>query len=260
MNFLDRIISDKKNSLEELKKHLPIARLKESGFFNMPTRDFKKALTSSEINIIAEIKKASPSKGIIVNDFNLESIAMKYESSSCSAISVLTEEKYFKGSLDYLQKVKKITSKPVLRKDFIFDEYQIYESKAFGADALLLISTSLDEETLKRLIFLTLDLNMVPLVEVHNELDLDKAINSNANVIGINNRDLKTFKVDLQTSASLSDKIPSNIIIVSESGINSSGDIKELKKSGISAFLIGEGILKSNNAIDFINQLTKGDR
>jgi indole-3-glycerol phosphate synthase len=255
MNFLTRIVEDKKIQLNETKKSLSLEELKQFPFFKAQTRGFYETLNRPGIKIVAEIKQASPSKGMIVENFNPVQIAKVYESSGCDAISVLTEDKYFKGSLGDLEAVKKISSKPILRKDFIFDEYQIFEAKAYGADALLLICNILKTDQLKNLIRLTKNLGMDALVEVHDEEDLEKAIDCQANIIGINNRNLETFKVELSTTVRLSAKITGNVLKVSESGVKTPEDITLLNSSGVSVFLIGESILKSKNISEFINSL-----
>lgn len=258
MNYLQQIISNKKKALKEVKKVMPLKSLFELPNYSSNTKDFFEALSNNETHIIAEIKKASPSKGIIVDDFDLEKIASLYAKSSCDAISVLTEEEFFKGSIDFISPVKKIAGKPVLRKDFIFDEYQIYESKAYGADALLLITAILDSSQLNELVSLAKELKMSPLVEVHNEEELDTAIESGTDIIGINNRDLNTFNIDLKTTIKLSGKIPNNILKVSESGILTSEDINMLSNYGVDCFLVGESVLKSKDPVKFISDLKKG--
>lgn len=245
--ILDQIVRDKKYELEARKKELPFDLLKEKIKDSLPIRDFKKALLGKEISLITEIKKASPSAGIIREDFNPIEIAKIYQKNGAAAISVLTEQKYFKGEIDYLEKVKAEISIPVLRKDFIFDPYQVYEARVYGADALLLIAVILEEDKLKELLNLTYELGMEALVEVHTEDDLKKALDANAGIIGINNRNLDTLKVDLKTTEELAKLIPSGKIIVSESGVKTKEDIEDLRKVGARAFLVGESLMKSQD-------------
>lgn len=245
--ILDQIIRDKKYELEARKKELPFDLLKEKIKDVLPARDFKAALLGKEISLITEIKKASPSGGIIREDFNPIEIANIYQNEGASAISVLTERKYFEGNLDYLRKVKTEVSIPVLRKDFIFDPYQICESKVYGADAVLLIAAILKLNDLKKLLNLTYELGMDALVEVHTEEELQKALDADIDIIGINNRNLDTLKIDLKTTEELAKLIPSDKIIVSESGIKTKEDIERLKKAGVRAFLVGESLMRSQD-------------
>jgi indole-3-glycerol phosphate synthase len=245
--ILDQIVRDKKYELEARKKELPFDLLKEKIKDALPARDFKAALLSKEINLITEIKKASPSGGIIREDFNPIEIANIYQNEGASAISVLTERKYFEGNLDYLRKVKAEISIPVLRKDFIFDPYQICESKVYGADAVLLIAAILKLNDLKKLLSLTYELGMDALVEVHTRDELQKALDADADIVGINNRNLDTLEIDLKTTEELAKLIPSDKIIVSESGIKTREDIERLKKAGARAFLVGESLMRSQD-------------
>ncbi|MBI5682260.1 MAG: indole-3-glycerol phosphate synthase TrpC [Deltaproteobacteria bacterium] len=243
-NILDEIVFYKKRALEQKKKEVPLDILKKMVCDAEPTRDFAKAISGKGINIIAEVKKASPSKGVIRKDFNPVGIAKIYEKNGAAAISVLTEGKYFHGHIGYLSEIKEAVSLPLLRKDFIFDEYQIYESRAAGADAVLLIAGLLDKEELKEFLNLSYSLGTACLVEVHDRKEIEKVLSTNARLIGINNRDLKTFKTDLDTTINLIKDIPSDKIVVSESGINTHKDILRLKDAGVKAFLIGEALMK----------------
>ncbi|MBI5238535.1 MAG: indole-3-glycerol phosphate synthase TrpC [Deltaproteobacteria bacterium] len=228
-------------SLAEIKKNLDPAR---------PIRDFKKAVSapSDDVRIIAEVKKASPSRGVIRDVFNPLGLAKEYEANGAAAVSVLTEEAYFQGSLEHLKLIKENTGLPVLRKDFIIDEYQIYEARSAGADAILLIAAILDEKVLKNFIWLTEALGMAALIEVHDEEEIEKALEAGVGLIGVNNRDLKTFKVDINTTIRLLPLVPKDKILVSESGIRERADILMLKKAGVSAFLIGEALIKEKDA------------
>ncbi|NSX01463.1 MAG: indole-3-glycerol phosphate synthase TrpC [Deltaproteobacteria bacterium TMED58] len=208
-------------------------------------------------NIIAEIKKASPSKGIILEDFQPLKIALEYELGGASAISILTDEPFFKGKIDYIPSVRMITKIPLLRKDFIIDEYQIIQSRFYEADAILLIGRVLSQSKLNKLFKLATEYNLDVLYEAHNEEDLDKGVSAGVKIFGINNRDLSTFKVSNKNILDLHNKIPVDSILVSESGITKSEDIADLKKEGINNFLIGESIMKASDRVEFIQELIK---
>jgi indole-3-glycerol phosphate synthase len=210
-----------------------------------PPHDFQAALTGRDCAIIAEIKKASPSRGVIREDFDPLKIAAIYEDNGAAAISILTERAFFRGDSRYLSEISKSTGIPLLRKDFIIDPYQIFETRLLGGDALLLIARILNKEVLAQFISLTVELNMTPLVEVHNEGELEKALAAEAKVVGINNRNLDTFATDLGTSLKLGPLIPPGIIKISESGISGKGDMETLKRAGIHAFLIGETLMRA---------------
>jgi len=215
-----------------------------------PPLDFTSALRSDHIQLIAEVKKASPSRGIIRHDFNPAEIAQIYANNGAAAISVLTETKYFQGSLDHLRDIRKALGDkklPLLRKDFILDSYQVYESRACGADGLLLIVAILTPEKLETLLELSHELGMSCLVEVHNEAELEIALRSQARIIGINNRDLSTFAVDLTTTKRLRPLIPPDRIVVSESGIKNRSDLEKLREWGVDAVLIGESLMSAAN-------------
>ncbi len=246
--FIDKIIEKKRESVERLKKEITPEELKKRFHKTLKVRDFYGVLGEGPgTKIIAEVKKASPSKGIIRSDFDPLEIAKVYEQNGAAALSVLTEEFFFKGSPEYLAMIKDGVSIPVLRKDFIFDPFQIYESRAIGADAVLLIAAVLEKEKLGELIDLTRKFGMAPLVEVHTEEELQRAVDAGATIIGINNRDLKTFEIDLDTTRRLAPLVPEDRIIVSESGINTKDDIRSLKEAGVRAFLIGEALMREND-------------
>jgi len=244
--ILDQIIKDNLEELKARKRSLPLDELQEMALEQPPTLDFASALRDDRIQLIAEVKKASPSRGIIRSDFNPVEVAQTYASNGASAISVLTESRYFQGSLNYLKNIRDALGNkrpPLLRKDFICDPYQVYESRAYGADSLLLIVATLTPERLEELLRLSHDLNMSCLVEVHNEVELAIALRSQARIIGINNRDLSTFTVDLTTTERLRPLIPADRIVVSESGIKDRSDMKKLKKWGVDAVLVGESLM-----------------
>jgi len=207
------------------------------------------------IKLIAEIKKASPSEGLIRTDFNLTEIASIYEEKNVDAISVLTEEHFFQGSLDYLNSVRRTTDKPLLRKDFIFDEYQIYESRVNGADAILLIAASLDKSQLPELQGLAKELSLECLVEVHSAKELDRALYSGAEIIGINNRDLNTLQTSLKTTFDLVKDIPDNKVIVSESGIHTRDDVKAIESIRVDAILVGTTFMRAKDIGAKIDEL-----
>jgi len=246
--ILDRIVADNTQELEARKHSFPLAELRRVALDQPPPLDFASALRGDHIQLIAEVKKASPSKGVIRPDFNPVEIAQTYASTGASAISVLTEAKYFQGSLDYLKDIRNAlrnNSLPLLRKDFICDPYQVYESRAYGADSLLLIVAILTPERLEELLKLSHELGMSCLVEVHNETELETALENQASIIGINNRDLSTFTVDLATTERLRPLIPPDRIVVSESGIKNRSDMVRLRQWGVDAVLIGESLMSA---------------
>ena len=255
--ILDDIIAKQKERIKKEKDIKSFDVLKQEAE-NLPISKnffFEESLKSKDFAFICEIKKASPSKGIIVDDFPYTDIAQEYEKAGAAAISVLTEPHFFKGNDKFLNDVAEIVNIPVLRKDFIIDEYQIYQAKSIGADAILLICAILDEETLKTFFNTATKLKLSCLVETHNEDEIKKALNSGAKIIGINNRDLKNFKVDINTSLKLKKYIPKDKIIISESGIKTAEDIKILKQSGFKGALIGESMMLSKNKQQFLSNL-----
>jgi indole-3-glycerol phosphate synthase len=243
--ILKKIIEQTKHDLIERKRAVSLDQLIEQARQQEPARDFAAALSKPDsVNIIAEVKKASPSKGVICPDFDPVRIARCYEENGAGAVSVLTEEHFFQGHLDYLKLIRSSVSLPLLRKDFIIDPYQVYEARAAGADALLLIAAVLDTGALSSLMHITQDLGMHALVEVHNDKELKNALIVKPSIIGINNRNLNTFITDIETTVQLRSLIPEGIIIVSESGINTPADIKRLRSCDIDAFLIGESLMR----------------
>ena len=256
MDILERIVTQKKQTLKEQKDKLLLTKIKQ-GIANLPpTRDFRQAISiPGKINLIAEIKKISPSVGRLVENFNLERIARGYQDAGAVAISVLTEEKCFLGDVTYLEKTKEVVNLPVLRKDFIFDSYQVYESRYFGADAFLLIAAILTEREIEEFICLGHSLGMDALVEVHNEEELNRVLNTSAKIIGINNRSLSDLTVDLKVTLRLRKKIPKDKIVVSESGIRTKEDVELLKSAGINAVLIGQTLMQSENIKEKVKEL-----
>ena len=246
--ILDQIVADKLLELEARKRAVPLKALEREVLRQPAPLDFAAALQGKGVRLIAEVKKASPSKGLIRADFDPRAIARTYAENGASAISVLTEVKYFQGRLSYLPEIKAALGDkkiPLLRKDFLTDPYQIYESRANGADALLLIVAILPAEKLKELLQLSHRLGMSCLVEVHNEAELKIALDSGAKIIGINNRDLTTFETDLTTTERLRPLIPQDIIVVSESGIKDRKDMERLRGWGADAVLVGESLMAS---------------
>ncbi|MEP9411919.1 MAG: indole-3-glycerol phosphate synthase TrpC [Candidatus Brocadia sp.] len=248
MTILEEIYRYKLLEVAENRKRIPVEVLKSNLQENRKTKTFARALKSDTgISIIAEVKKASPSLGIIRNDFDPVGIASLYKAGGASAISVLTDEKFFQGCLSYLTNVKRSVDLPVLRKDFIIDPYQIYEARSAGADAILLIAALLSGEEIQCFLELAEELDMDCLVEIHSETELQKVLQTNATIVGINNRDLATFKTDLGTTLRLRPMIPEGKIIVSESGIKSREDVRKLIDIGIHAILVGETLMKSED-------------
>jgi len=242
-DILESIVRAKRDDLERLKTRIPQRLLIARAAGNMP-RDFYAALAGEGIALIAELKKASPSAGILRREYHPVEIAKGYETAGAAALSVLTEEHYFQGSLDHLTAARGAVSIPVLRKDFIIDEYQVYESAAAGADAVLLIARILGREQLARLVELCYTLRLSPLVEIYGEDDIDKAKASGTRIFGINNRDLRSGEVSIDRTISLKGSLPAGRLIVSESGIKSAGDLKRLARDGVRAALIGESLLR----------------
>jgi len=254
--ILDRIVNNKLREVSERKKEVPLAVLKSKVTNLASSRNFKKAISSlGKINIIAEIKKSSPSAGTIVKDFSISEVARIYENNGASAISILTDQKFFTGRLEDLTEARKVSSLPILAKEFIVDEYQIYEARIRGADALLLIACILNREKLKRYLDLALQMDLEYLVEIHTEEEWEEIKELPFDIVGINNRNLANFKIDLETSFNLVKKIPAHKIIVSESGINNREDIRRLREAGVDAFLIGEALLKSKDVGEKLREL-----
>ena len=247
MNILEEIVAKTKSKLEEKKQRLSLEELSSKiDFENLKETNFKKSLQNKAEAIIAEIKKASPSAGIISDDFDPVSKSKEYESFGASALSILTEEDYFLGNIQYLKDVKATTSLPILRKDFIVDEYQIYESKLIGADCILLIASILNDEELKNFSEIAERLKLDYIIEVHDEEELQRVQHFTNAIIGVNNRDLKTFDVDINNSVELKKTFEGENIFIAESGIKSKKDIEYLQQNNINVFLIGESLMKGD--------------
>ncbi len=250
MDILDRIVERKRAEIAEAEKHISEAALREAAADRRDRRAFKKALEQPGpygINIIAEIKRASPSKGPIRPDLIPENYARLYEQGGAAALSVLTDRSFFQGGPEDLKAARSAVALPVLRKDFLISSYQIYESAALGADAALLITRILTQTQLKDYLDLAAEIHLDALVEVHTEADIETACRAGATLVGINNRNLKSFQTDIQTAARMVGKLAPNQIPVAESGIQSREDINRLKASGIRNFLIGESLVRAKN-------------
>lgn len=255
-NILDEIVEVKHEEVKTLKRDFTFSRLSDTEHFDASCLDFTSALSKPEvISIIAEIKKASPSKGIIREDFNHITIAEIYHENGAHAISVLTDKIFFKGSISYLNAIAKIKSVPLLRKDFIIDEYQVFEAKSNGADAILLISEILSKNQIAELTNAASDLGMSVLLEMHSDEQINKIDFSKNRIIGINNRDLSKFKTDLSTTELISEKINDDVILVSESGINTKDDIDFVKNIKVDAVLIGEFFMRQEDIGDSLQQM-----
>jgi indole-3-glycerol phosphate synthase len=252
--ILDDIIANKKIELACWQREQPIEMLRQDLPAASPIRNFRQALAPSPaasggqpLRVIAEIKKASPSKGVLRHDFDPVAIAQAYESYGAAAISVLTDSRFFQGSIEYLRWVRAVTTVPLLMKDFIIDPYQLYQARIYGADAVLLITAILSQSQLSQFLSLAASLDLSALVEVHSSDDLTKALAANAEIVGINNRDLSTFQVTVETTRCLTPLIGPGILVVSESGIASREIMISLAEQGVHAFLIGEALMRSRD-------------
>jgi indole-3-glycerol phosphate synthase len=259
MNILDKIVIDKRKEVELRKSLIPTRQLESSVLFDRNTNSLAEKLRRSQSGVIAEHKRRSPSKSVINQNLNVQDVAKGYETAGVCGMSVLTDGKYFGGSLDDLIVAKASCNLPLLRKEFIIDSYQIIEAKAYGADVILLIAAILTREEIKQLSELAKAINLDVLLEVHNKEELQKSIMPSLDMLGVNNRNLKTFEVSLETSKQLSEQIPDEFVKVSESGISSVEAIKALQPFGYKGFLIGENFMKTDNpgasAAEFINTL-----
>lgn len=255
-DILQKIVAAKKKEVEQAMRERPLRDLMKKADAAEPTRDFLGALRGHDhIRLIAEVKKASPSKGIIREDFEPVEIAKQYESAGAAAISVLTDRDYFQGSLDYLRDVSAAVSIPVLRKDFVVHPYQIYEARVAGADAVLLIAECLSRQELRGLYHSIRDLGMAALVEFYNPQNLDNVLNTGTELVGVNNRNLTSFDVDLDHTLRLREQIPQDKILVGESGIVSRTDALRLQHGGIQAMLVGESLMRQEDIATAVHGL-----
>ncbi len=255
-SVLDRILDARRASIAHRNRVLPEAVLRMSVKKAAPVRDLGAALTRSGVNVIAELKKASPSRGVLREDFQPEELARAFERSGAAALSVLTEEEFFQGSLKNMRDARKKVEIPVLRKDFIIDPWQVWETRATDGDSFLLIVAALSDAALRELLSLGRELGMEPLVEAHSREELDRALASGARILGVNNRDLRTLEVRLEISFELIEAIPAECIAVCESGIKDASQIAALRKAGFDAFLIGEHLMtQPDPAVGLLNLL-----
>jgi indole-3-glycerol phosphate synthase len=254
--ILDKIVATKRQEIEQAKSRRPVAELQAALRDAPPARDFFAALAApGPIRLIAEVKKASPSKGIIRADFQPVEIAKAYERAGASCLSVLTDEAYFQGSLDYLRAIRQQVGLPVLRKDFILDPYQLLEAREAGADAVLLIAECLDDCHLRALHNEALEWGLTPLVEFYEPDNLPRVLEAGATLIGVNNRDLRSFSVDLHHTVRMREQVPDHCLLVGESGIHSREDVLLLERAGVNAILVGERLMASSDIEEAVHQL-----
>jgi indole-3-glycerol phosphate synthase len=253
--ILDEIIDWKRDEIARLMAAEPLGAVQAAAAGAPAPRDFCGTLRQPGVSLIAEIKRASPSKGLLHPNLDAVALAREYEAGGASAISVLTDERYFQGSLDDLRAVRQSVSLPVLRKDFVLEPYQVYQARAAGADAILLIVAALEDEALASLHELAAALGMAALVEVHSAPEMERALRVNPSIVGINNRDLQTFEVSLDTTAGLRSLLPAGVSLVSESGVHSHGDVARLEALGTDAILVGEALVRAPDAGDKIREL-----
>jgi indole-3-glycerol phosphate synthase len=245
MTILDKIVATKRSEIEQAKAGRPVAELRAQLADAPPVRDFSAALAAEgPIKLIAEVKKASPSVGLIRADFDPVAIAKTYEAHGASCISVLTDESYFQGHLEYLRAVRAAVGIPVLRKDFILDSYQLVEARAAGADAVLLIAECLDDCNLRKLFNEACELGMTPLVELYEPPNLPRVLEAGATLVGVNNRNLHTFEVDLEHTIRIRREVPDDCVLVGESGIKTHADVEQLAAAGVDAILVGESLMR----------------
>jgi len=255
-NVLDRIVAHKRGEIAAAKSAQPFESLQEQLSQASPVRDFVAALRSAPyMGLIAEVKKASPSAGVIKADFDPLAIAKRYEIAGAHCLSVLTDEHFFQGHLDYLRQIRQAVSLPVLRKDFIIDRYQVLEARVAGADAILLIAECLNDCELRDLYFYASELGLECLIEVYDPENLDRVLKLDPPLVGVNNRDLRSFTVDLGQTVQLAEKIPSTTLLVSESGIKTRADVDRLKAAGCGAILVGETLMRAEDVGAMVREL-----
>jgi indole-3-glycerol phosphate synthase len=256
-DFLANIVEHVRAVVEQRQKQTPLAALHQRPLYHQPTRGFARGLSGESRRIIAEIKRSSPSKGLIRANFSPVVIARDYANHGASAISVLTEERFFQGSLTYLEEIKAAVAVPLLRKDFIIDRYQVTEARSYGADAILLIAALLEPPLLRDLHEAAAALSLDTLMEVHTEEELEGALEAGAEIIGINNRDLKTFQVSLATTERLAPRVPAGTLAVCESGIDGAEQIRQVERWGIHTFLIGESLMRAPSPGEKLQELLR---
>jgi len=260
--ILDKILEHKVEEIETRRQAVTQQRFQDAATLVTPPRNFLGALRQDTniVALIAEVKHASPSKGVLIEPFNPVALGRTYAKYGAAAISVLTDEPFFQGSLDDMRKVRNAVELPVLRKDFIIDPYQVYEGRAAGADAILLIVAALDDAQLVDLHALTQSLGMAALVEVHDEHELERALRINPPLIGINNRNLKTFKVNIETTARLAQLTPPGVTLVAESGVRDSPDVRDMGAAGAHAVLVGEALVQAHERAKLVKRLSRQRR
>lgn len=256
--ILEEIAAKRRVQLARDKSGVPLETIKRRAEAAPEPKNFRAALRRGRLSVIAEVKRASPSKGLICPDFHPVEIAQAYEAAGADALSVLTEEAYFQGSSDYLREIRRVVPLPILRKDFILDPYQIYEARVLGADAILLIAALLDARTLREYAELAASLGLACVMEAHDERELAGVLEAGGAIVGVNNRDLKTFRVDLNTTARLARLVPEECVLVSESGISERKDMERLRNAGADAVLIGETLMRSGDAAETLRGLRDG--
>ena len=250
-DILDKIIAVKREEIAILIRQKPLSAMRADAESRVLTRDFvdalRKKITSGKAAVIAEVKKASPSKGVLRADFIPADIAQSYAEYGAACLSVLTDKQFFQGSIDYLKQARASCSLPVLRKDFMVDAYQVYESRVMGADCILLIAACLDDQKMKELEVLAMSLDMAVLVEVHDATELERALKLKTPLIGINNRNLKSFDVSLDTTLDLMSQVPADRVLITESGISTVADVKRMRAANVNAFLVGEAFMRAED-------------
>lgn len=254
--ILDKIMAHKLKEITQAKRQVSLANLEFLLKRIDPPRDMAQSLRQDKVSLIAEVKKASPSKGVFLEDFVPRAIATEYEKFGASAISILTDENFFQGHVSYLREVKSVVNLPVLRKDFILDTYQVVEARAAGADVVLLIAACLDDRLLRELYRAVEELGMTALIEVHNAQEMERGLKLNPKLVGINNRNLHDFSVDLNTTVELAKLCPPEITLIGESGINTAKDIEKLAKAGVHAVLVGESLIIADDRPAKIQELS----
>jgi len=261
-SILDKIVKHKLTEIAAAKESVSIDRIRDQAAAARPPKDFVAALNSDapEVGLIAEVKKASPSKGVIRSDFDPVAIASEYASAGANCISVLTDNHFFQGHLDYLRQIRADVDVPLLRKDFVLDEYQVFEARAAGADAVLLIAECLTPDRLKQLHDQITQVGMTALVELYDAENLDAVLACNPTLVGVNNRDLNTFEVNLEHSVNIRKQVPDDITFVSESGIFHHADVELLQSNQVDAMLVGESLMRADNISDAIRLLRTGQR
>jgi indole-3-glycerol phosphate synthase len=243
--ILDQILAHKQLEVAECERRVPLLEVAKEAVKRPPSLDFAAALHRPTVALIAEVKKASPSKGVLIEDFDPQALARTYAENGAAAISVLADERFFQGDIGYLDQVRQVTDVPILCKEFILDPYQVYEARLHQADAVLLIVMALEDSQLADLHALIGEMGMVPLVEVHNESELERALKIGATLIGVNNRDLRTFQEDLSITGRVAKLVPAGVTLVAESAIRSADDVRRMGELGAHAVLVGEGLVKA---------------